>query len=133
MTHKPNALRKGFTLIELMVALIILGGVLLSTAEYFRRFSRTNGDTSLSNTAFDLATQRLEDIKVDRNYLTLGSTWIATENNLSCLPSGAGCFTRTTQGIRTNNATYDHWSFTVSVTHPRMSRPVTKTTAIARF
>lgn len=129
----PNAKREGFTLIELMVALIILGGVLLSTAEYFRRFSRTNAMTSLSNTALDLATQRLEDIKVDRNYLTLGTTWIATETNLSCLPGGAGCFTRTTQGVRTNNATYDHWHFTVTVTHPRMSNPVSKTTAIARF
>lgn len=133
MTRKPHAGRKGFTLIELMVALIILGGVLLSTAEYFRRFSRTNGMTLLANTALDLATQRLEDIKVDRNYLTLGTTWIATEVNLSCLPASAGCFTRTTQGLRTNNATNDHWHFTVTVTHPRMSKPITKTTAIARF
>jgi hypothetical protein len=38
-----------------------------------------------------------------------------------------------TQGVRTNNATNDHWHFTVTVTHPRMSRPVVKTTAIALF
>ncbi|MGQ0639914.1 MAG: type IV pilus modification PilV family protein [Gemmatimonadaceae bacterium] len=133
MTQLASARREGFSLIELMVALIILGGVLLSTAEYFRRFSRTNADTSVSNTALDLSTARLEDIKVDRNYLTLGS-YIATETNLSCLPAaGAGCFTRVTQGVRTNNATNDHWHFTVTVTHPRMSKPVVKTTAIARF
>ena len=107
MTRKPNAKRGGFTLIELMVALLILGGVLLSTAEYFRRFSRTNAVTLLANTALDLSTQRLEDIKVDRNYLTLG-TYIATETNLACLPSGTGCFTRVTQAVRTNNATNDH-------------------------
>ncbi len=132
MTRKPNAKRGGFTLIELMVALIILGGVLLSTAEYFRRFSRTNAVTLLSNTALDLSTQRLEDIKVDRNYLTLG-TYIATETNLACLPSGTGCFTRVTQAVRTNNATNDHWHFTVTVSHPLMPKPVVKTTAIARF
>jgi hypothetical protein len=115
-----------------MVALIILGGVLLSTAEYFRRFSRTNANTSLTNTALDLATQRLEEIKVDRVYAGLGS-WNATETNLSCIPSGAGCYTRVTQGVRTNNATNDHWHFTVTVTHPRMTKQVEKTTAIARF
>lgn len=132
MTRMPNTRRDGFTLIELMVALIILGGVLLSTAEYFRRFSRTNASTLLSNTALDLSTARLEEIKVDRNYLGLGS-WIATETNLSCLPSSAGCFTRVTQGLRTNNATNDHWHFTVTVSHVRLPRPVVKTTAIARF
>ncbi len=132
MTHSPNAKRDGFTLIELMVALIIMGGVLLSSAEYFRRFSRTNATTSLANTALDLSTQRLEEIKVDRNYLGLGS-WVATETNLSCLPAGAGCFTRVTQGVRTNNAWNDHWHFTVTVTHIRMTRSVVKTTAIARF
>ena len=132
MTKKPNVGREGFSLIELMVALIILGGVLLSTAEYFRRFSRTNANTSLSNTALDLATQRLEEIKVDRVYTALGA-WNATETNVSCLPAGAGCYTRVTQGVRTNNATNDHWQFTVTVTHPRMTKPVEKTTAIARF
>jgi len=133
MKQRPTLNRDGFSLIELMVALIILGGVLLSTAEYFRRFSRTNASTSLSNTALDLATQRLEDIKVDRNYVGLGS-YVATQTNLNCLPAaGAGCFTRVTQGVRTNNATNDHWTFTVTVTHPRMVNPVVKSTAIARF
>jgi prepilin-type N-terminal cleavage/methylation domain-containing protein len=132
MKQMPNAPRGGITLIELMVALIILGGVLLSTAEYFRRFSRTNGVTLVANTALDLSTARLEDIKVDRNYLGLG-TWIATETNLSCLPAGGGCFTRVTQGLRTNNATNDHWHFTVTVSHPRLTQPIVKSTAIARF
>jgi prepilin-type N-terminal cleavage/methylation domain-containing protein len=132
MTPTHVRRRDGFSIIELMVALIILGGVLLSTAEYFRRYSRTNAITSVANTALDLSTQRLEEIKVDRNYLGLGS-WVATETNLSCLPAGAGCFTRVTQGARTNTAVYDHWHFTVTVTHPRLLRPVEKSTAIARF
>jgi prepilin-type N-terminal cleavage/methylation domain-containing protein len=133
MKQLAKSTREGFSLIELVVALIILGGVLLSTAEYFRRFSRTNAMTSLQNTALDLSTQRLEDIKVDRTYLGLGS-WAATETNLSCLPAaGAGCFTRVTQAVRTNNATNDHWHFTVTVTHPLMTNPVVKSTAIARF
>jgi prepilin-type N-terminal cleavage/methylation domain-containing protein len=132
MTTARVTRRAGFSIIELMVALIILGGVLLSTAEYFRRYSRTNATTSLANTALDLATQRLEDIKVDRNYLGLGG-WIATETNLNCLPMSAGCFTRVTQAARTNTAVYDHWHFTVTVSHIRLPRPVVKTTAIARF
>jgi prepilin-type N-terminal cleavage/methylation domain-containing protein len=132
MTRVPNAHRDGFTVIELLVALVILGGVLLGTAEYTRRFSRANASTSVSNTALDLATQRLEEIKVDRNYLGLG-VWVGTQTNLNCMPAGAGCFTRVTQGVRTNNAVNDYWHFTVTVSHPRMTRPVAKTTAIARF
>jgi Tfp pilus assembly protein PilV len=46
MKRVAEARGEGFSLIDLIIALVILSGVVLSIAEYARRFSPANASTS---------------------------------------------------------------------------------------
>lgn len=120
--------RRAMTLMEVMVAMVILTGALLGMGRFITSFSHSTADGALSSTASDLVLDRLEFVKASRPYANLPS-FIATE---VAIPNYPG-FTRQTQVLRTNNATTDYTAVTVTVTHPSLSRPVKKTTIIGAF
>jgi len=128
MNRRRSTLRHGMTLIEVVVALGILAGALLSMAEYGRRYSRGNANSMLLNQATDLAVARIERVKAERSYTSMDSLAI-TETGIP----GYARFVRQAQRLRTNTVTTDYKTWTVTVTHPQLTTPVTKTTAIARF
>jgi Tfp pilus assembly protein PilV len=117
------------TLIEVLVAIVLLTGVLLGMGTYVARFVRGTADSANISTASDLVTDRLEQIKGFRTYSTLESTFIATENPVTGYPS----FRRETRITRTNNATRDYKTVTVIVTSALLASPVQKSTIIAAF
>lgn len=120
--------RRGLSLLEVIVSLTILGTSLLGMAEYGRRFATTNQKSGLQNTALDLATDRIERIKAERNYTTmdtLAGTHSVTVNGVA--------FLRQTIITRTLSPKLDYKTVTVSVQRATMSVPIRKTTAIARF
>jgi prepilin-type N-terminal cleavage/methylation domain-containing protein len=121
-------LRRGMSLLEVMVALSILAVSLIGMAEYGRRLSRTNANSSLLNRALDLAQQRVERVKAERNYTSM-DTLAITETVIPLYPS----YRRITTITRTSNSQVDYKTVTVTITHPSMALPVKKTTAIARF
>ena len=125
-THRSP--RRGISLLEVMVALVILGTSLLGMGEYGRRFARSNANASMLNNALDLASARVERVKAERNYTSM-DTLIATESAIAGYPS----YQRVTAIVLTKNSQYDYKTVTVTVTHPAMANPVRKTTAIARF
>jgi len=125
----PRALRRGMTLIEVMIALVILTGALLGMGRFITSFSRTSSDGSLSSTASDLVLDRLEQVKAYGVYANIGTTFATTEGAIAGYPG----FTRQTQVLRTNNSTTDYTAVTVTVTNPSMLKPVKKTTIIAAF
>ncbi len=127
--HTPaRSTRRGISLLEVMVALVILGTSLLGMGEYGRRFARGNANASLLNNALDLASARVERVKSERNYTSM-DTLIATETAIAGYPK----YQRVTAIVRTKNSQYDYKTVTVTVTHPAMANPVKKTTAIALF
>lgn len=129
-THRRPAIaraRRGWSLVEVVMAVAIMGGSLLGFAEFSRRFSRSNGVNSVLSQGVDLAVSRIERVKFERNYATIDTCATPAQ----AVPGTA--FTIRTQVMRTNNATTDHKAVTVTVTHPRLSSPVVKTTAIAAF
>lgn len=120
--------RRGLSLLEVVVSLTILGTSLLGMAEYGRRFATTNQRSGLQNTALDLATDRIERIKAERNYTTmdtLAGTHNVTVNGVT--------FVRQTIIARTVTTRLDYKTVTVSVQRGTMTLPIRKTTAIARF
>jgi prepilin-type N-terminal cleavage/methylation domain-containing protein len=121
--------RRGMTLIEVMIALVILTGALLGMGRFITSFSRTSSDGSLSSTASDLVLDRLEQVKAYGNYANIASTFATTEGSITGYPN----FTRQTQVLRTNNATTDYTAVTVTVSNPSMLKTVKKTTIIAAF
>ncbi len=127
-TMARRAARRGMTLIEVMLAIGILTGSMIGLAEYGRRFAKANTRSTLMTRATDAAVDQLERVKSERNYTTIDS--FAGSVMLTGIYQG---FTQTTQVSRTNNATRDYKTVTVSVSHPALPAPVKKTTAIAAF
>lgn len=126
--ERRNAVRRGISLLEVMVALTILGTSLIGMAEYGRRFARTNANASMLNSALDLASARVERVKAERNYTSM-DTLARTETTIS----GYANFKRVTSITQTLTSQYAYKTVTVTVTHPAMPGAVKKTTAIARF
>jgi prepilin-type N-terminal cleavage/methylation domain-containing protein len=127
-TSRRRAQRRGISLLEVMVALTILGTALIGMAEYGRRYARTNANSAMLNNALDLASARVERVKSERNYTSM-DTLATTESSIAGYPS----YIRQTQIVQTLSAQYNYKTVTVTVTHPAMPTPVKKTTAIARF
>jgi prepilin-type N-terminal cleavage/methylation domain-containing protein len=120
--------RGGMTLIEVMIALVILTGALLGMGKFITSFSHATSDGALSSVASDLVLDRLETIKGSNSYALLDS-YNATELTI---PGFTG-YKRVTQVTRTLNATTDYKAITVTVSNPGLNTPVKKSTIIAAF
>jgi prepilin-type N-terminal cleavage/methylation domain-containing protein len=120
--------RSGMTLIEVMIALVILTGALLGMGKFITSFSHATSDGALSSVASDLVLDRLETIKGSNSYALLDS-YNATELTI---PGFTG-YKRVTQVTRTLNATADYKAVTVTVSNPGLNTPVKKSTIIAAF
>ena len=120
--------RGGMTLIEVMIALVILTGALLGMGKFITSFSHATSDGALSSVASDLVLDRLETIKGSNSYAAL-DTYVATE---LAIPSFTG-YKRVTQVTRTLDGTEDYKAITVTVSNPGLNSPVKKSTIIAAF
>ena len=124
-----RAQRRGMTLIEVMIALVILATVLVGLSEYLGRFARQVNVTAIQATAGDLVTSRLEVVKGVTNYDRVDA-FALTE---SAIP-GHPRYTRVTTIVRVASATEDYKRVTVHVTHPTLGADtVRKTTVVPRF
>jgi prepilin-type N-terminal cleavage/methylation domain-containing protein len=125
--------RRGFTLVEVIVALVILSGVILAMTDFTRQFTRQTTDSAVEARASDLAVQQLETVKAWRAYGTIVATF---HNNITTFaaPGPFAGLRRETLAVRTGpTATADHVTVTVVVTGGGLPAPVRRTTIIAAF
>jgi prepilin-type N-terminal cleavage/methylation domain-containing protein len=121
--------REGFTLIEVIMALMILSVAILGTQAMAGTLVRrvTLSNTQLS--AIELAEDRLDLIRLEPNYANL-DTYVANENPVTGWPG----FRRITTVVRTNvtttNGTTDYRKITVEVRSPGGIAPVIRTITI---
>lgn len=127
--RRRGLVRRGMTLIETMIALVILTGALLGMGRFITSFSRTTTDGSMSSSASDLVLARLEQIKAYTQYANIATTFATTEAVIPGYPN----FTRVTLVLRTNTASTDYTAVTVTVSNPSMLKSVKKSTIIAAF
>jgi prepilin-type N-terminal cleavage/methylation domain-containing protein len=120
--------RRGMTLIEVMIALVILTGALLGMGKFITSFSHATSDGALSSVASDLVLDRLETIKGSSSYAALDG-YAATETSIT----GFAGYKRVTLVTRTLDATQDYKAITVTVSNPGLSTAVKKSTIIAAF
>ncbi|HVB32163.1 MAG TPA: prepilin-type N-terminal cleavage/methylation domain-containing protein [Gemmatimonadaceae bacterium] len=126
--------RDGFTLIEVVIALLILGMALLGLALFVSRMAHAATFSHLLGTANELAADRIETIKSATTYSTLDSRYAGTETAISGL--GNAGFTRQTIIRHVGGGTSDTLDYrivTVIVTNPAMTDTIRKTTVIAAF
>lgn len=133
MRLRRRAARRGFTLIETIVAISILTGALLGMAVFVKNFTRSTTNSSNRVLANDLVNARIEEIKGWRVYSTLVTTFNATTTTYGTGSIYRG-FTRRTFVTRTNTANvHDYVTVTVRVTGRSLPATVSSTTIIARF
>lgn len=123
--------RRGMTLIEVIIAVVILSGAMLGLANFGRRFQHATQNASDGTLASDLAAARMETIKGYRVYANLVATYDAVSETFTD-PVYKG-FTRYTHVVRTNTTSDDYTTVTVKVTGNSLSAPLYKTTVIAKF
>lgn len=125
--------RRGMSLVELIVALTIIGGALLSLAEFSIRFARSASVSRAQSTEVELAVDRIETIKSYNNYLALDSVFTATETSIPGYPG----FTRRTVVNRIGGVApdtlEDYTAVTVVVTSAQLPDSERKTTFIAAY
>lgn len=127
--------RRGLSLVEVIVALAILGGVLIALAMFSARLAQSTSAARFRIAAAQLAADRIEYAKGAPRYTAIESLTVATEANVASSDSIRG-FTRRTWvqhvgGLVTD--TIDYKTVTVQVTHPQMSGNIRKSTVIAPF
>lgn len=125
--------RRGFSLVEVIVAMSILTGSLLGFAMIAQKFTRSNTDVLTRTLGSEIATARIEQIKGARAYGTL----VTTYNNVTESWSGANAwagFSRRTVVTRTGpSTTADYVTVTVIVSGRGLNPVIRRTTAIAAF
>jgi prepilin-type N-terminal cleavage/methylation domain-containing protein len=124
--------RKGMTLIEVMMALTILAGAMLSIAAYMTKFSKSISSSDVKATANEIAADQIENVKGAPRYGAIDSLYAGT----TAMTGSYTGYTRKTLVTRTGGGPadfYDYKTVTVIVTNARLSSPVKKTDIIAAF
>ena len=121
-------LRRGFTLVELLVAVALMGGVLLGFAAFAQRMGHATGLASQRTAESDLAVERLEAVRALTDYAAIDA--MALVESPPAVPTG---YQRQTYVRRTQNAAADHKTITVVVRMPALKDSVVKTTVIPAF
>jgi prepilin-type N-terminal cleavage/methylation domain-containing protein len=133
--RRAGALRRGMTLIEVMIAIVILSGAMLGLAKFGGQFEHTTATASDMSLASDLATAKIEQVKAFRTYTSI----VATYNNITETYVGDPVyngFTRKTVATRCTGcptASNDYITVTATVSGRSLVAPIAKTTIIAVF
>ena len=134
----PAALRRarrGMTLIEVMIAIVILSGAMLGLAKFGGQFEHTTATAGDMSLASDLAAARIEQVKTFSVYATIVSTYNNITETYATDPVYNG-FSRVTKATRCAGcptASNDYVTVTVTVSGRSLVAPISKTTIIAVF
>lgn len=123
--------RAGMSLVEVIVAMMLLVGVVLVLGGFSAQFARATSQAHLVITANELAATRLDAVRQQPNYVAIDSL-VRTDT----VKADFSSYAVRTQVQRVGGAPTDTIDFklaTVTVTHPGMKKIVTKTTAVAAF
>jgi prepilin-type N-terminal cleavage/methylation domain-containing protein len=122
--------RRGFTLIEVMLAVVILATVLVSVARYTGQFLHTVSTSSARTVAAEVARERISLVDMDPSYTTLGAVWAGTQTGFPGYPQMSRV--TTVSRITGNAPPRDYTVVTVRVSEPTMGAAIDVTTVVAQ-
>jgi prepilin-type N-terminal cleavage/methylation domain-containing protein len=122
--------RRGFTLIEVMLAVVMLGVVVVSLARYTGQFLHTVSTSTVRTVAAEVAREQISLVDQDPSYTTLGATWTGSQTGFSGYPR----MQRVTTVSRITGIAppRDYTVVTVRVTEPTMGQAIDVTTVVAQ-
>jgi len=123
--------RRGFTLIEIMVAMVILVIIATTFARFAASYSRSMRDATLRLTQATIATSRLELVRADPRYTQLTALYGTGAGADSTGTPGYPLMRRRTLVTRSTSASRDRTTVTVQVTYPNLSDTIAVTAVIA--
>ncbi|MEP6733360.1 MAG: hypothetical protein ABJE10_22140 [bacterium] len=119
------------TLVEVIVAMILLVGVVLVLGGFSAKFAQASNKAHLVVLANEMAATRLDAVRQQPTYLSLD-----TLGRTDSIQADVSWYKVKTQVQRVGGAVTDSVDYklvTVTVTHPAMRDTVRKTTAMAAF
>ena len=122
--------RRGFTLIEVMLAVSILSVVLVGVARYNSQFLHTVSTSTVRTVAAEVARERISLIDMDPSYTTLAATWAGDSLNFPGYPRMRRV--TTVSRVTSVNPPRDYTILTVRVSEPTMGQPIDVTTVVAQ-
>lgn len=127
----PRARRAGFSLIEVIVALMLLTAVVLALGGFTAKFAQANSQAHLVIAANEIAAQRLDEVRQQPTYAAIDLLKDSAGIRYDFQTFGRQTIVKRIGGATTDSA--DYRLVTVLVTHPSMKKMVSKTTAVAAF
>ncbi len=124
--------REGMTLVEVMIAITILATAMLAIAAFMGKFAHAVAVSDVRNSASEIASQRLEDVKTSPRYSAIDSLYPGTVS-LSAPYVGYTLTTIVSHTGGTAPALYDYKTVTVIVNNGRLDAPLRRSTIIAAF
>ncbi|MFL5580632.1 MAG: hypothetical protein ACJ8AO_09670 [Gemmatimonadaceae bacterium] len=123
------------TLVEVIVAIVILVGATLTMGGFVSRFAHTTSVAEVRATAAEIAAERLEAIKQAPAYATIEATYEGVDSTLAGRPGyrRATVVNRVTRRDPATGGVDDYALVTVVVTHAALAAPVRKTTVVSAF
>jgi type IV pilus modification protein PilV len=125
--------RRGFSLVEVTVAMLLLTVMMLGAQALAGRMIRTSTTANIQVTAGQLADDRIDFLRMDPQYDSLTARYVANENPVAGYPG----YRRTTAISRsittTSNGTTDFTTITVTVIHQQLATPVARTIVMTRL
>ena len=132
MTRRIAEARAGLTLVEVIVAVTILGSATLAMGAFLTRFAASVSAARTRDTAAQIAVERIEEVKGAATYDTIPILYPEAGAAVSGYPD----FTRTTRIRRIGGGTgdlVDYRVITVEVTSPQLRTRLRRSTVIAAF
>ncbi len=127
-----NRSNQGFTLIEIMVAIVMLSVALLAISASSSKMLEPVNHSEADFVALQHVQDRLSEIRLDPRYGVLDTLYTATDTGLVGLPGAARrtTFART-RTLQPSGKYVDYWTVLVEVTGGRVSAPVSRSLVLA--
>jgi prepilin-type N-terminal cleavage/methylation domain-containing protein len=122
--------REGFSLVEVIVALVVLAVAILGSQSMATTMIRTVSSSNAQSSAAQLVEDRIDRIRTDPSYDSLTLKYPGTENPVP----GWNTFQRLTEVVRTqtntNGGITDYTTVTVTVSGNGLLSPIKRTVII---
>jgi prepilin-type N-terminal cleavage/methylation domain-containing protein len=128
---RVRRVRRGMTLAEVMVAMMLLTTVMLALGAFTARFAMANGQARLMVTANEIAGTKLDAIHTQPTYAAIDL--LADSVKITRDYTDFTIVTKVKRVGGTPADSTDYKLMTVIVTHPALKKSVMKTTALADF